>query len=195
MQPDSEKFILQTSNILIPSKVSKGHADTTEEDEELQSLMQNHFSNIPGSQYSQYLRHRRRQNAYKTKPCRNYYGNGFCKSGDDCPFYHVVGEMRKLPQQEISNELKGHSIDVKNLFPQLLNVTDSQYNQHLRNLRRQNAYKTKPCRNYYGSGFCKSGNACPFYHAIGEMRKLPQQEISVELKEHSIDVKNLFPQV
>ncbi|CAK5081519.1 unnamed protein product [Meloidogyne enterolobii] len=42
MQPDSENRILQNSNILIPSKFSKGHVDTTEEDEKVQFLMQNH---------------------------------------------------------------------------------------------------------------------------------------------------------
>ena len=42
MQPDSENLILQNSNILFPSKFSKGHVDTTEEDEKLQFLMQNH---------------------------------------------------------------------------------------------------------------------------------------------------------
>uniref|UniRef100_A0A915NIH9 C3H1-type domain-containing protein n=1 Tax=Meloidogyne floridensis TaxID=298350 RepID=A0A915NIH9_9BILA len=216
MQPDSENLILQNSNILFPSKFSKGHVDTTEEDEKLQFLMQNHhelcdlskcmgkringlficqFSNIPGSQYSQYLRHRRRQNAYKTKPCRNYYGNGCCKAGNECTFYHAIGEMRTLPQMEMSDELEWHPIDVKDFFPQLLNVTNSQYNQHLRNLRRQNAYKTKPCRNYYGKGFCKAGNECSFYHAIGEMRVPPQHEISGKVKGYSIDVKDLFPQV
>ncbi|CAK5081518.1 unnamed protein product [Meloidogyne enterolobii] len=80
-------------------------------------------------------------------------------------------------------------------FEVLLNVTNSQYNQHLRNLRRQNAYKTKPCRNYYGRGFCKSGVNCSFYHAIGEMRVPPQHEISGKVKGYSIDVKDLFPQI
>lgn len=52
------------------------------------------FSNLPGNIYSQYLRHRRRQNAYKTKACRNFYGNGFCPIGDECPFYHSKEEQR-----------------------------------------------------------------------------------------------------
>ena len=55
------------------------------------------FSNIPGSVYSQYLRHRRRLGAYKTKPCRNFFGSGYCHTGDDCPFYHSAEEQRHLP--------------------------------------------------------------------------------------------------
>lgn len=65
---------------------------------QLQKKLQ--FSNIPGNVYSQYLRHCRRLNAYKTKPCRNYYGNGNCKSGDKCPFYHNAEEQKQPPELE-----------------------------------------------------------------------------------------------
>ena len=58
------------------------------------------FSNLPGSIYSQYLRHRRRQNAYKTKPCRNLFGNNYCPIGDDCPFYHSKEEQRMPPPDQ-----------------------------------------------------------------------------------------------
>uniref|UniRef100_A0A914HT47 C3H1-type domain-containing protein n=1 Tax=Globodera rostochiensis TaxID=31243 RepID=A0A914HT47_GLORO len=58
------------------------------------------FSNIPGHLYSQYLRHRRRQGAYKTKPCRNFYGpNRFCPTGDLCSFFHEMDEKRELLHQ------------------------------------------------------------------------------------------------
>ncbi|KAL3080828.1 hypothetical protein niasHS_014933 [Heterodera schachtii] len=64
------------------------------------------FSNIPGHLYSQYLRHRRRQGAFKTKPCRNYYGpSRFCPAGDQCSFFHEMDEKRELLQTTLSTNL------------------------------------------------------------------------------------------
>ena len=77
------------------------------------SLLQ--FSNIPGSQYSQYLRHRRRIGAYKTKPCRNFYGTGFCQAGRDCSFYHNDTEKRAPPPE--SDTLMGENAVVQGNGP------------------------------------------------------------------------------
>uniref|UniRef100_A0A914H4G5 C3H1-type domain-containing protein n=1 Tax=Globodera rostochiensis TaxID=31243 RepID=A0A914H4G5_GLORO len=101
-----------------PSMSSKSNC---EDEEKWRHLMENHhelcdlekclgkringlfvcqFSNIPGHLYSQYLRHRRRQGAYKTKPCRNFYGpNRFCPAGDRCSFFHEMDEKRELLHQ------------------------------------------------------------------------------------------------
>jgi hypothetical protein len=49
--------------------------------------------------YSQFLRYRRRQGAYKTKPCRNFYGGGYCHAGDQCSFYHTLAEQRNMPPE------------------------------------------------------------------------------------------------
>ncbi|KAF7637803.1 hypothetical protein Mgra_00002777 [Meloidogyne graminicola] len=114
MHPVSKKFV-QQDNKLLPLKLSTRPTNSIEEDEKLQCLMQNHhqlcdldkcmgkringlyicqFSNIPGSQYSQYLRHRRRQSAYKTVICKNWLKRSHCSLGNDCRFAHGFDDLR-----------------------------------------------------------------------------------------------------
>ena len=85
------------------------------------------------------------------KPC-NFFANGNCKKGDQCPFLHSEAIMDDNNQNNHMNHMK--------------NVNMNQMN---------NMKISKPC-NYFANGTCKKGDNCQFIHS-GEIISNNSQQI------------------
>lgn len=104
---------------------------------------------------------------YKTKLCKFFQSNGFCKFEDNCRFAHGQNELRDNPNKKTTlcqffmqgNCLNGNNCHHAHGEHELVSQETNPY------------YKSTLC-SYFEQGHC-SNKQCSFAHGVEELRPKP----------------------